>query len=375
MWSWIGSSLYMSKGGTSSGRCPSSISTTSFRAAAIAVAAWAGVRPGGGNGPRTIGLELAIKSWTITKPLLPTVAYIAMSIFSLHLFRLIQGQRRPAPVIAAETLSPEEKYKKIAKQRFLDIYSKSLFGLRYNSNIDPIFYLRPQYQEAIALENNALEMVWKSRFLMETTPRGNIIMFYNAYKRGFAYYSDQTMPYELLNAVAMKYVVMFRCLHFFLDEQVVPKDHPSPFVQMYEVEDAKPSTSSVTGSGGIDVSKGPFAKFKSGASAKNTTQVPLKRTNAGIGAVSGSGTGRALGQAGAVSKDPVPLYFKNRFINLGKISNCNLLQSVSVNKRQISGQSNAGKGSGSVQSGEAKPSLTSYGDYKFWRTMSAEPMT
>lgn len=302
-------------------------------------------------------------SWSSDGFLLRTIAYVAMNILSVRVCRFIMQQFRPAlDCNEVVTLSHEEKYKKTAKQRFLDIYSQNSVLVTYNSNIEPVFYLRPQYQTAIALENNALETAWKRRILMETTPRGNIIMYYNAYKRGFAYFSDQTIPYDLLNAVAMKYVVTFRCLHFFLDEQVVPSDYASPFVQLYELEDAKPGSSGTGVAGGgmkVDVSKGPFAKFKGGGASLNSTIKNAKQSSLVSTVAAGGKTG--------VSKDLVPstLYFKNRFVYLGKMSNCSLLQSVPSNKRRTLDP---------LFKGKFVTPEGSYTSYKFWRTLATEPM-
>jgi hypothetical protein len=48
------------------------------------------------------------------------------------------------------------------------------------------------------------------------------------------------VSYDVLNAVAMKYVIHFRCRHFFLDEFIVPKENLSPFIKIHFTEDVKP---------------------------------------------------------------------------------------------------------------------------------------
>jgi hypothetical protein len=102
---------------------------------------------------------------------------------------------------------------------------------KWNVNIDPIFYDRALLKKVWESPHNALEAQWKRRFLCESTPRGNIIMHYDAYREGFVYYSDQSsLPYCILNAVAMKYVLLFRCRDFFIDETVedmVPEAYTS----------------------------------------------------------------------------------------------------------------------------------------------------
>ena len=58
---------------------------------------------------------------------------------------------------------------------------------------------------------------FKNRFVMETTPNGNVIMTYNNDKKTFIYYSDHTIPYRYLEVVSRKYVKMFNCLSIYID--------------------------------------------------------------------------------------------------------------------------------------------------------------
>ena len=86
--------------------------------------------------------------------------------------------------------------------------------------------------------NTELEKIWKTRILFEHTPRGNIMMFYDAYKMGFSFYSDEkTISYDILNAAASKYVSMYRCRDFFIDESITPLS--SPFIKLYFVDEPK----------------------------------------------------------------------------------------------------------------------------------------
>ena len=74
-----------------------------------------------------------------------------------------------------------------------------------------------------------LDKQWKTRYLFEKTLRGNIVMFYDIFKEGFAYYSDQSyIPYRQLNSAAMKYVTLFKCRDFFVDEEIWKE---SPLIQ------------------------------------------------------------------------------------------------------------------------------------------------
>ena len=134
----------------------------------------------------------------------------------------------------------DEQYSTPLKTRFLETFCIDVPNTA-NENIVPVFYDRDSYKKYMMEENTDLERLWKSRVLLENTPRGNVIMYYDAFKLGFSYYCDQkSVSYEILNAVAMKYVTLFRCRHFFIDESVVPREHTSPFVKThFEEDDAK----------------------------------------------------------------------------------------------------------------------------------------
>jgi len=148
--------------------------------------------------------------------------------------------------------------------------------LQLSSTIEPEFYEPKKLQVLMREVDNVLEPAWQSRKLMEATPQGTIMMHYDAYKQGFSYYSDiKGISYSLLNAVAMKYVILFRCLHFFVDTEVTTEEHKSPFAE--EVATAKPSS--------------------------KTCRKVNKRIE-------------------ELDKE----FSRNRFIHLGRLSNCSILQ-------------------------------------------------
>jgi hypothetical protein len=101
-----------------------------------------------------------------------------------------------------------------------------------NSNISSLFYDKEQYSKEMEIYNNDQETTWKRRVMMEYTPRGNLMMYYDPYKLGFTYYADTFMPYHLLNAAAMKYVALYRCFDFFMDELVNP-ECISPLIKIH----------------------------------------------------------------------------------------------------------------------------------------------
>jgi hypothetical protein len=165
----------------------------------------------------------------------------------------------------------------------------------YPQQIEPFFYDKTQYANTMKDITNPYEKQWKTRILFEHTPRGNIIMLYDIYKMGFCYYSDQqSIPYDILNAAAMKYVVVFKCLDFFIDETY----YKSPFLELYEMENVKEN-------------KTQTRIQKQNTNIKNTLQIAKKTTTI---------------QSTTL---PVPETIKNRFLYQGKMTNFSFCQKIS----------------------------------------------
>jgi hypothetical protein len=59
-----------------------------------------------------------------------------------------------------------------------------------------------------------------NNIIIEQTPVGNVIMFYNS---RFEFYADKTIPFRFLETVARKYVVTFQCKNIYV-EQTKGKD-------------------------------------------------------------------------------------------------------------------------------------------------------
>jgi hypothetical protein len=51
----------------------------------------------------------------------------------------------------------------------------------------------------------------KNSILLEKTPLGNVLLFYDHSRGTFTYYSDNTIPYRFLETVSRKYVVQNDC--------------------------------------------------------------------------------------------------------------------------------------------------------------------
>jgi hypothetical protein len=64
--------------------------------------------------------------------------------------------------------------------------------------------------------NGRLDKLMNS-FIIENTPQGNVLMFWNNKRCSFEFYSDNTIPYRYLEPVGRKYVKTFNCRPIFVD--------------------------------------------------------------------------------------------------------------------------------------------------------------
>jgi hypothetical protein len=269
----------------------------------------------------------------------------------------------PATTTTTLPMLPDEVYKMKRRDRFVSWFDQQRSNNKNNDNVDACFFPSKtaldkttafaDYKAQVLPKDNPLELRWRKRLLMEFTPRGLVLMYYDAFKRGFAYYSDTYMPYGILNAAAMKYVMTYRCQAFFVDEeyydvsQQSPQsdDYTSPLLQLeHEEEDTTTTTKKHDNS--LDakmIAAGPFLKPK-----PTTTRQPVSAAGQpATTAASATTTGKLNGELR-----------KNRFIHLGKLVNHQMLPSPpSVHKAN--------------PRAAAAPPMLSYAEYKFWQTHGA----
>jgi hypothetical protein len=199
-------------------------------------------------------------------------------------------------------------------QRFLEWRKKETEKEKWNENIDLVCYSLESFQKLVVEENNAFEEKWKRRILIEHTPRGNIIMYYDIFKHAFAYASDQNMPYNILNACAMKYVIMFRCMDFFVDSTILPDDIISPFSLLENEAESSKKKEAIQKKKelGISFKDAPFAKLKSYGNSSSSSSQKDKKTES-------DSKSKPISKAGDMIK------YSNNFRNLGKFSNVSFL--------------------------------------------------
>jgi hypothetical protein len=88
--------------------------------------------------------------------------------------------------------------------------------------------------KSVSLSIDKIESLSNS-YLMESTPVGNIVMYYDKKKEAFLYYSDSVVPFRYLEPVGRKYVIMFQCKDLFQDNNTQTSDSKTT-----QQEDNKP---------------------------------------------------------------------------------------------------------------------------------------
>jgi|LauGreDrversion2_2_1035103.scaffolds.fasta_scaffold00721_2 hypothetical protein len=239
--------------------------------------------------------------------------------------------------------SKTELYKEFQKNAFI-----KTFGYEYlfNKNIEPVFYIRGEYNKVLQTPNNHLEEIWKTRILFETMDGTNIVMCYDAYKEGFSYYSDKQIGYDSLNAIAMKYCRIFMCRDFFIDETICTDDNMiSPFLKIIREADEVEKEKKKKSIANQTVKGGPFAKFKS-YTKESSNNVSYSKTSL---------------EDKMTEKECVKEIYKNKFIYLGKITNFTPLKTIPKSRISFSTELSKSLVETSVKS---QSHVLSYRDFK-----------
>ena len=130
-------------------------------------------------------------------------------------------------------------YEETGRIKLQKLFEDPEYKIKYNSNINTIFYNVDELEKELSLIENTLEKEWSTRIIIEHTPSGNVSMYYDPYKQAFTYTCDKQVSYNVLNTVAIEYVIHFCCLDFFIDTNVLPAHYKSPLTIVLEQEEQK----------------------------------------------------------------------------------------------------------------------------------------
>jgi len=244
--------------------------------------------------------------------------YIIAQLILNYIYFIVQYIRTfNAPPLQkiAEKPYVETQYDKSCK-KYAEFYGKE--SADENSNIDPVLYDFLKRKEVFVSGDNEYEKQWKSRILIENTPRGNVLIYFNPYLLSYHYYSDeQIIPYKILEQVATKYVVMYRCKDFFIDVEKRPGNKILEVLQKEEdsLKSKKMKVNDITKCVNIQSeSKDVFAALKDYRTEDKTTDKakPTDKTEP--------------------KKKVEEPKFSNKFVRIGKMCEFNITQKPSDKK-------------------------------------------
>jgi Ni,Fe-hydrogenase I large subunit len=161
----------------------------------------------------------------------------------------------------------------------------------------------------------------KNNILMETTPLGNVIFFYDSSKEAFIFYSDATMPYRYLESIGRKYVTIYKCKQIFVDmneELKQAEEKKNKKLESLSIENNKVKSTTNTEVTKKDV----FAKFKTYNNNITKEVVAAPSKNTGSKNISKNDNDNVLLKENA-----------NRYTYEGKLANFNILKKI--DKKQI----------------------------------------
>lgn len=124
---------------------------------------------------------------------------------------LEKGETKQIPEQVPEKIP--EKY----EDKYLDIYKKT---------------------DSVFCSDEKIEGL-KNMILMENTPLGNVIMYYDKSRETFIYYSDSNIPYRYLEVISRKYVVMNNCKQIHVDMEQEIKEAQEKLEQKKQEEEEK----------------------------------------------------------------------------------------------------------------------------------------
>jgi len=142
---------------------------------------------------------------------------------------------------------------------------------------EPKAKIEVPYEERYIDKYNALPLVefdkeklasLKNNIIIEKTPLGNVIMLYDAERESFKYYSDNAIPYRMLETVGRKYACTYHCKSIYIDMKEILKEAMEKIEQEEVLEKEKEeqllneTKEKDKQNGEGETKKNVFAKFK-----------------------------------------------------------------------------------------------------------------
>ena len=138
----------------------------------------------------------------------------------------------------------------------------------------------------------------------------------------------------------MKYVRIYRCRDFFVDDETTQEKEPSPFIQIHMVEKKKTKDADKNSSGKSMFKDAPFAKLKNYKKEKQPNKKDIDTE----------------------SDKPDRIFYRNKFISLGPVRNYSIIQPIKKENKLNGFKTNLL--SGVVSESKLQNEVMNYKDFK-----------
>jgi hypothetical protein len=210
-------------------------------------------------------------------------------------------------------------------QNEIDLNKKQLFELQ-----EPLTNINDLKEKARQCIIDEQLKKFKKNYVIEHTPLGNVLMFYNHDKLAFEYYSDLTIPYRYLETVARKYALTYNYRPLYIDMEEELKEYEKKLEEK-EVREKEENDKIKLSNSNTNTNTKPkdvFAKFKSynkeaGTGRVNTApppknSIPQNRMNINL----------KEKKDGSTNENILLKENANRYSYQGKFLNFNILQKI-----------------------------------------------
>jgi len=158
----------------------------------------------------------------------------------------------------------------------------------------------------------------KNSMMIEKTPLGNVLMFYNNSRSSFEYYSDSTIPYRYLEVIGRKYVINCKCkqIYVVMSKEIEEAEKKLAEKKKKEEEKEKEQEEKMKTQPTQQQAKNVFAKFKkyNKDTSIKSAAVPLDRP--------------APAKQTTPQEDKIVKERANRYSFEGKLANFSFLKKV-----------------------------------------------
>jgi len=139
--------------------------------------------------------------------------FVTSQLYKKNLLAIIFG-KQPVVVEEEEEFDQEEEQEETPEEKYIQLYPIK------RATHDP-----PKCLDEL-----------KYTIMVETTPRGTLLMCYNNESEGFEYWSDTDIPLTMLETAARRYVTEYNCKKFYLPRKktnaVDKEDEASPTAEI-----------------------------------------------------------------------------------------------------------------------------------------------